>query len=144
MNGTSRGSLMRKGLVVFQFFASVALISGTIIVYEQLQFMRNKDLGINIHQTLVLEGPGITDSLYDQNLESFKTEALRISGIASLTAGTNVPGNEIFWTNGIRRISGGPEASTQTYIVGIDADYIPSFQLEIVDGRNFEKNGAAY
>ena len=143
VDGTSRGSLMRKGLVVFQFFASVALISGTIIVYEQLQFMRNKDLGINIHQTLVLEGPGITDSLYDLNLESFKTEALRISGIESMTAGTNVPGNEIFWTNGIRRISGGPEASTQTYIVGIDADYIPSFQLEIVNGRNFENESLA-
>lgn len=143
VNGTSRGSLMRKGLVVFQFFASVALISGTIIVYEQLQFMRNKDLGINIHQTLVLEGPGITDSLYDLNLESFKTEALRISGIESMTAGTNVPGNEIFWTNGIRRISGGPEASTQTYIVGIDSDYIPSFQLEIIEGRNFENESLA-
>ena len=137
VNTTTHGSLLRKGLVIFQFFASVTLISGTLIVYDQLQFMRNKDLGININQTLVLEGPGITDSLYEQNLESFKTEALRISGIQSMTAGSNVPGNEIFWTSGLRRLTGGPESSTQAYIVGIDVDYIPSFSLELLSGRNY-------
>ena len=53
VNNTIHGALLRKGLVIFQFFASVVLISGTLIVYQQLEFMKNKDLGINIHQTLV-------------------------------------------------------------------------------------------
>ena len=143
VNGTSQGSLMRKGLVVFQFFASIVLISGTLIVSEQLRFMRNQDLGINIHQTFVLEGPGVTDSLYEQNLESFKTEALRISGIESMTASSNVPGNEIFWTRGIRRVSGGPESSLVVYNVGIDDDYVPSFNLELVSGRNFSRDNVS-
>ncbi len=137
VNNTGHGALLRKGLVVFQFFASVLLISGTLIVYKQLQFMKNKDLGINIHQTLVLEGPGVIDSLYEQNLESFKTEALRISGIEKMTASSNVPGNEIFWTRGIRRINGGPESSVTVYNVGIDEDYVPAFNLKIISGRNF-------
>lgn len=137
INASSQGALMRKGLVVFQFFASVFLISGTIIVYQQLEFMRNQDLGVDIYQTLVLEGPGVTDSLYEKNLESFKTEALRISGITSATASTNVPGDEIYWTNGFNRLSGDASIGSQVYIVGIDDAYIPSFGIELLAGRNF-------
>ena len=44
--------MLRQGLVVFQFTISIILISGTIIVLQQLDFMKNKDLGININKTL--------------------------------------------------------------------------------------------
>lgn len=140
LSATVQGALMRKGLVVFQFFASVVLISGTLIVSSQLDFMKNQDLGIDIYKTMVLEGPGVTDSLYAQKLESFKTETMRISGISSITASSNIPGNEIFWTNGIRRLSGGPESRITVYNIGIDYDYIPSFDLKILAGRNFSKD----
>ncbi len=135
---TSQGSFLRKSLVVFQFVTSVVLISGSIIVYQQLNFMRSQDLGININQTLVLKGPGVIDSLFDRKLESFKAEALRISGIVSMTASTNVPGDEIFWASGIKRLVGGPETSISGYTVGIDHDYVPSFDLKIATGRNFD------
>jgi len=138
VNRSAKGALLRKGLVVFQFFASVVLISGTMVVYQQLSFMKNQDLGFHMAETLVLKGPGITDSLYEQNLESFKNEALRISGISSITASSNIPGDEIFWTRGIRRLSGGPESSLTVYNVGIDYDYIPAFGLQVIAGRNFD------
>ena len=137
---SSGGNVMRKVLVISQFVASVFLISGTIIVYQQLDFMRNRDLGIDIGQTLVLEGPGITDSLYDQNLDGFKKEALKISGIKQMTAASNVPGDEIFWTNGIKRIQGGPESNLTVYNVGIDHDYVPTFDLKLIAGRNFSRD----
>ncbi len=133
------GTLMRKGLVIFQFAASVVLISGTVIVYEQLNFMKNRDLGIDISRTLVLEGPGIADSLYDSNLELFKNEALNITGVKSISASSNVPGDEIFWTRGIQRLKGGPENSITVYNVGVDHDYIPTFDLNLLAGRNFDK-----
>ncbi|MEL7003499.1 MAG: FtsX-like permease family protein, partial [Bacteroidota bacterium] len=136
---SSGGNFMRKGLVVFQFVASVILISGTIIVYQQMNFMKNRDLGVDINQTLVLEGPGITDSLYDQNLEGFKKEALKIAGVKRITAASNIPGDEIYWTNGIRRLQGGPESSLTVYNVGIDQDYVPAFDLKMVAGRNFDQ-----
>ncbi len=135
----SQGSGLRKALVVFQFVASVVLISGSIIVYQQLDFMKNQSLGVDINKTLVLKGPGVIDSLYKQNLESFKTEVLRISGIKNMTASTNVPGDEIFWASGIKRLVGGPENSISGYSVGIDYDYVPSFGLTMVIGRNFDK-----
>ncbi len=134
------GNIMRKGLVVFQFAASVILISGTVIVYQQLNYMKNRELGFDIHQTLVIEGPGITDSLYEENLEAFKLEALKIAGVQQMTAASNVPGDEIFWTRTIRRLQGGPESSITVYNVGIDHDYVGAFDLKMVAGRNFSKD----
>jgi len=136
-NSSKRGLFMRRILVVFQFTASVFLITGTIIVYNQLRYMMNKDLGINISENLVLRGPGVTDSLYSEKLLSFKTEVLRNSDIRSLTAGTNVPGNEIYWTRGIKRLNGGPEGFVTVYNVGIDYDYLENFKLKVLEGRNF-------
>nr|WKN39701.1 ABC transporter permease [Tunicatimonas sp. TK19036] len=139
MHTSHRGIALRKGLVIFQFGASVALIAGTLIVFRQISFMLDQDLGVNIDQTMVLRGPGITDSLYSDNLNTFKEELLRNSEIEAVTAGSNVPGEEIFWTRGIRRLSGGPENSITIYNAGIDYDYIPTFELSLAAGRNFSR-----
>jgi len=138
--GSAHGNLLRKGLVIFQFVASVVLIVGLLVVFKQLNFMRNQNLGIDINQTLVIKGPGAIDSTYAEKMESFKAEALRIAGVESMTASTNVPGDEIFWASGIRRMVGGPESSIAGYIVGIDDDYIDAFGLQIIAGRGFDKN----
>jgi len=135
---TSQGNILRKSLVVFQFVASVMLISGSIIVYQQLNFMKNQNLGVNINETIVLKGPGVTDSLYAQKIENFRAGILRIPGIKNMTASTNVPGDEIFWANGIKRLVGGPETAISGYTVGIDHDYVSSFNLKIVAGRSFD------
>ena len=49
------GQWLRKGLIVGQFAASMILIAGTMIVYRQMQYMQNQDLGVNINETLVLK-----------------------------------------------------------------------------------------
>lgn len=136
---SARGIRLRKALVIFQFGTSVALIAGTLIVYRQINFMMRQNLGVNIEQTLVLRGPGVVDSLYEENLNTFKTELLRNTSISSITASTNVPGDEIFWTRGVQRISGGPETSITMYNVGIDYDYVNAFELNLIAGRNFSR-----
>lgn len=134
------GNIMRKALVVFQFAASVFLIVGAIVVYRQLAFMKNQKLGVDIKRTLVLKSPGITDSLYTNKVQLFKDELLRIPGVQSISASTNVPGDEIYWASGIRRLSGGPDAPIAGYTVGIDHDYVQSFGLTLVAGRNFDRD----
>ncbi len=135
---TSHGGFLRKSLVVFQFVASVVLISGLLVVYQQLRFMSRQDLGIDINNTIVIKGPGVTDSTYAEKMMSFKSEALQIAGIESMTASTNVPGDEIFWASGIKRLVGGPESSISGYTVGIDTDYIDAFNLKLLAGRTFD------
>jgi putative ABC transport system permease protein len=136
---TSQGSMLRKSLVVFQFSASVILIVGSIVVFQQLKFMSGQDLGIDINKTIVVKGPGVADTTFRRKSESFKSEVLRIAGVKSITASTNVPGDEIFWANGIRRLVGGPEGSIQGYNVGIDTDYIGAYDLKIAAGRSFDR-----
>ena len=137
---SSGGNLLRRFLVIFQFVASVFLISGSIIVYQQLQYMKVQDLGFTIDKTLVLKGPGVTDSLYNKKLESFRNEVLRIPGVKSMTAVSNVPGDEIYWTQGVRRLSGTQRSGITESHLGIDYDFVPSFDINVVAGRGFDRN----
>jgi putative ABC transport system permease protein len=136
---SGHGHILRQSLVVFQFAASVCLIVGSLVVYEQVSFMRNRDLGVDIVKTLVVKSPGIRDSTYARKMEAFKAEALRLPGITSMTASTNVPGDEIFWASGIRRLTRGPETNISGYTVGIDQDYVTAFGLKLIAGRGFDR-----
>ena len=140
--GSQSGVTLRKGLVVFQFASSVALIAGTIIVYQQLNFMRSQDLGVDIKETLVIKGPGVfgVDSLYGGFLNTFRNEVLRNPNISNITTASNVPGDEIFWTNGAKKAEDPQDSYETVYIVGMDDQYIPTFQLELLSGRNFDKS----
>ena len=134
---SGHGYLLRKILVVFQFTASIAFISGTILIYSQLRYMRNQDLGVNIDQTLVLEGPGVgIDKTFTEKFRTFKNETNSIAGIDHLTASSNVPGDEIFWASGIRRADEEQNRGVM-YKIGMDEDYIPAFDIELLAGRNF-------
>lgn len=134
---TSGGDLIRKGLVVFQFAASVFLIVGSIVVYRQLQFMKNQDLGMSINETLVLKGPYVFDSLYQAKYKSFKNEITRIPGVKSIASASFLPGDEIYWTMNIRQLTSRAEDNLMVSVAGVDEDYIPSFGINILAGRNF-------
>ncbi len=137
--GTSRGNLLRKILVVFQFTISVILISGTIIVITQLSYLRSKDLGIDIEQTLVLKGPEVfaDDSVRVSTIETFKQEITSLTTVISFTSSSYVPGVEIFWGQGSYSEDQSREDAEVMYLVGIDHDFITSYDLELVAGTNF-------
>jgi len=133
---------LRKGLIVAQFAASVALIAGTMIVYRQVEFMRRQSLGANINQTLVLNAAAsFSDSLYQNAFQPFKNEALSINGIKNLTASSSVMGKEIYWTTGGRRLVEGAGTIT-LYHLGVDYDFVPAYSLELKAGRNFSEDFA--
>ena len=134
---SASGLLLRKGLIVLQFTTSVVLIAGTIIVYRQVNFMRDQKLGANIDQTLVLEGAtSLPDSVYLNTFQPFKTDLLQQTGIKKITASSNVMGQEIYWTNTSKRVDAGAETGNTLYNLGIDADFVPLFDMKLVAGRN--------
>ena len=138
---TSGGLVLRKGLIVLQFSISVILIVGTIIVYQQVDYMRSQKLGVNIDQTLVLDGAqSLKDSTYQNTLQPFKTEALKIPGVKGLSASTNVMGQEIYWTNTYHSLDQNSFGASTLYRLGVDYDFIPQFQLTMAAGRNFSKD----
>ena len=140
-----QGINLRKGLVIMQFVASVGLIAGTMIVADQLDFMRNQELGIEIEQTLVVNGPGVieNDSLYSEQFSSFKEQVLQNSSIRSVASSTEIPGNLIYWTNGARQIGAPSETSVIMYKVGIDYDYLDGYNHELLAGRGYSPSFTA-
>lgn len=142
LKNTGGGISLRKGLIVFQFAASIALIAGTLVVYRQLQYMRNQQLGINIDQTMVVEGAQTPiDSLYMGSFEPFKNTVLALPQVKSLTASSSVPGDEIYWTNGYRQLGTGTQSVLHTmYNIGIDEQFLSAYNLEMAAGRPFSKD----
>jgi len=135
---TSRGQVMRKGLIIGQFAISVILITGTILIYQQVQYMRRQQLGFNIDQTLVVEGAGsMQDSIYNTVFQPFKTTLLAQPGIQSVAASSNVMGQEIYWTQDISRVGADAKSGMTMYHLGVDYDFIPAYHIRLVAGRNF-------
>ncbi|HKZ38957.1 MAG TPA: permease prefix domain 2-containing transporter, partial [Chryseolinea sp.] len=91
---STRGHLLRKGLVVFQFMASAALITGTIVVSRQLNYMNEADLGINIQNIVIVQPPERTpwDSTFIQHMEAFKHELSQVKEVINSTTSNNIPG----------------------------------------------------
>jgi putative ABC transport system permease protein len=140
---SSHGQLLRKGLVIFQFSATVVLIISTCTVYLQVQFMRNQNLGMDIDQILVLTGQqlNLSDSIFRQTSHTFKTELLKNSAIRSVGRGESLPGVDLqeLSTTSVNPLSGAKNSRGYLYYYfGIDADYIPTMNITFVAGRNFQ------
>lgn len=135
---TGQGVIFRKGMVMTQFIASIALIVGTYTVYRQISFMRNQKLGVNIDQTVVLRSPNITDSTYIQKFEAFKQRIKQYPEVTFVSAASSVPGGQPDWNaGGIRTLSQREDEANQYRVIEMDHDYIPSFGLEVIAGRAF-------
>jgi putative ABC transport system permease protein len=137
---STRGQWVRKSLIVGQFATSVVLIAGTIVVYRQVSFMRSQRLGANIDQTLVLKGP--TGGDYNRPAtDAFKQGILGISGVKSLTASSYVMGEEILWSTDWEWL-GNPQGRhiVETFMLGVDEDYVPGYGIRVIAGRNFSRN----
>ena len=130
-------SLSRQGLVVFQFIASLILIFGSLIVYRQLVFMQQHDLGMNIDQVMVLKTSPQSDSTYQSGLQYFKDQVKALASVEEASATNFVPGKEIAHSRGLRRTDGGTKRGSNFYMVRTDEDFLETLQLNLVTGRNF-------
>jgi putative ABC transport system permease protein len=137
---TSKGQILRKSLIIGQFATSIVLIVGTVIVFQQVSFMRNQQLGVNISQTLVLNGPvSIPDTIYRDSYQSFKDALLQIGGVKSMTASSSVMGKEIYYTNDVSLVHSPNHQFYTFYFQYMDYDFVPAYHIKMLAGRNFSK-----
>lgn len=131
-----RGLRLRQGLVAFQFAASMALLVCTAVVYQQIQYMEAQDLGIAIDQTVVFETPGTVggNAAYTQQFDSFKGALLQNPAVQSVTASSEFPGGQNFWTNAVRHV-GSSDPGTTIYIVSVDYDYLEAYEHDLLAGH---------
>lgn len=130
-------SSLRSALVVFQFMASSALIIGTILVYSQLKYIQNKNLGFNKEQVLVLQ------SAYGlgNNVNSFKEAMLQVPGVDQATVSAFLPvasarSNSTF--NSSREFSIDNSVNMENW--SVDYDYLTTLGLELTEGRFLDRN----
>jgi putative ABC transport system permease protein len=142
MTATSKGSLLRKGLVVFQFAASLFLLIGTLAVYQQIQYMRKQSLGLDIEQTLVVRPPTVlTDSTYLQNMTAFKESLKQQTFIKGVTISSSIPGEAVGWNAGGIKLVGTEESTQKQYrVIGMDYDYMKLYGIKPIVGRAFSKD----
>ncbi len=131
---------LRKALVVFQFVTAVALINGAMAISDQIDYMLDKDLGLDIENTLVIYGPAMTswDSTYIPNVGRFKDLAEGLSGVKAVSCSNRVAGNRMGRVFQVRS-SSNPEARDLTLnFIQVDHGFDELFGLEVLAGRGFD------
>ncbi len=134
LKSESKGEVFRKGLVVSQFALSILLIIGVIVVYNQVRYLNNTDLGFNKEQLVHFPLKGSTFN----NLKTTKAEFLKIEGIESASICFGIPGDVIA---GDQVIIPFPERRTvPSRIFAVDHDYVTTMGYEILAGRGFSED----
>jgi putative ABC transport system permease protein len=129
-----KGIWLRKAVTVTQFAIAAALIMGTTVIYFQMQNLRNRDLGYNKDQLMAVYLP--MDSTLHGPLRAFQNDLKKRPEIIDLTSGARLgleglsASTTIAETNGRKR-------EFMCNFFGVDPDYIPVFQMKLVEGRNF-------
>ncbi len=130
------GGNIRSSLVVFQFAIAIFLIVSTIVVFQQLNFMQNKDLGYSKDKVLIIEDVHAAGS----KAQAFKYETQQMAQVSSATLTGYLPtpsyrrDNSFFLEGALEQ-----ENAIQMQNWMVDYDYINTLDLELVAGRNFDE-----
>jgi len=134
---------VRKILVVIQFTASIFLLVVVFTVFKQINYMKSRDLGVNIERTLVTYSPPTMNRrpTIIPKLKSYKSMIGDTPGIEAICSSSAIPGREILWKRqDVRRIQDPPN-TVKTYAYAyIDYDFIKTFDLNLLAGRDYSES----
>jgi putative ABC transport system permease protein len=137
----TKNSILRNGLVVFQFTTSIILIISTVIIYRQTHYILHKKPGFDKDQVILIEGA----STLGDKTKSFKNDLLKLSGIKNVSisdflpiSGTKRDGNT-FSKEGRSKLDIGVSAQKWR----VDHDYIQTMGMKIIEGRGFSNEMAS-
>ncbi|MBX2871605.1 MAG: ABC transporter permease [Saprospiraceae bacterium] len=129
----------RHVMVVFQFVVGLSMITGTLIVFKQLSFMRNQELGFNMDQLLILKAPSIIDSTIADKSELFREQLLQSTQVQQVSFSSDIPGHNIQNINTIKRKEQNIEEGFFATYQSTDEYYFTTYQIDLVAGREFSK-----
>ena len=127
------GSLFRKVMVVFQFSLSVVLIVGTVVIFNQVRFIKHKNLGFDREHLLYirLEGRLL------ESITPLKNELLQFSGVQSVTAASHLPTGVYNNGHGWDWEGRDPNVDPMVTYFGVDPDFLKTFKMEVAQGNSF-------
>ncbi|MBX3255487.1 MAG: ABC transporter permease [Chitinophagaceae bacterium] len=133
LTSTHKSFRLRSALVVFQFFISVALIIGTIVVYQQMEFIQNKDIGYDKNQLITIPNSYVLG----RNEQVFKRQMLQDPRIVNATSSWYKPAGPSNHNNSLAYPKGNDKIIVNGVDYHIDEQYIPTMGMKMFAGRNF-------
>ena len=137
-----KGNLsMRRSLVVFQFSLSIIMVAATFVVYKQMNFVGNKDMGFDKERLVVVD---INSGKIRKDASTIKTEFSKLAQVKNVSVSSRVPGE---WKNlpkipvkneNIKNPNG-----EEMYFLGVDDQFLETYKIELLNGKNFTKGRVA-
>jgi putative ABC transport system permease protein len=135
---TPGGAGLRKGLIVFQFFMSMILVSSAIIIFNQLAYLTNKNLGFRKEEVLVIP---VKNEGGMKEFEALQNELNKIEGIVSVSGSSNIPGGQ-FNQHHIASLQF-PDDDVSASEVFVDYDFFSTLAIGLEEGRTFLRGNPA-
>ena len=140
IKASGSGLMLRKSLVVVQFALSILLITGTLIVYQQVHYMLNQDLGVKTGQVMVLDRPGRWDTArttHNLLVRRFREALENDPDVEAIGMSDEIPGKEIRWPSNYALKDAGVPNSIPINTTLIDEHYLATLGMQVLAGRNF-------
>ena len=136
---SGKGILLRKTLVIGQFAITIVLIIGSFVVYKQIKYVNEQNLGFNLSQVLLVKPPELTnwDSTFIDKENSFTQELKQIPGVSGASTSWNRFGGETGRSFHVRRSDQDSTANVTMRHNAISLGYLDLYQIKLVAGRDF-------
>lgn len=132
-SGSGR-SIFRRGMALFQFVISIALIIGTLIIFKQMEFVQKKSLGFDKENVILL--PAESNAI-QQNIEAFRNVLSEDSRIKSVAVSSNVPGSAMFSDTAYKRPD--EDEVFPLIFMSVDYEFVGTYGFKVIQGRAFSK-----
>ncbi|OQP65608.1 ABC transporter permease [Niastella populi] len=137
VSASVRGVSLRRSLVIMQFTISQVLIIATAVAVSQMNYISKADLGFNKESVLVLSGNG--DSTFRSKQTAFKQQLMQAPGVQSVSFTSDVPSSGNVWATNFA-YNNQPDEKFQVTLKFADVDYIKTFGLQLLAGRNLTES----
>ena len=128
------GFSLRSVLVVAQFSIAIVLMVGTVVIYNQMNFMQSQDLGFTKEHLVVIEAD------VSPKLDLLKDDLKRLPGVVSTGLSSSVPGNTNNSAYSVIENNLGEEQVANLDAYFVDYDFVSEFGLKVVAGRDFNRD----
>lgn len=125
--------IFRRTLVVLQFVLAISFLAGTLVVQDQLEYIRARDLGFEKENVLTFTA----NRNLRQKFDAFKTELLALPGVLNVTATSSRLSNINESTDMVEWEGKNPDVSVLFHVLPVEQDFVKTFSMQITDGRDF-------
>ena len=135
IKGSFSGFRIREGLVVFQFTLSILLIIGALVVSQQMDYILNKNLGLNKENIIFITMP----RELTRKMDTYKTELQKIPEVVQVTTTSGNPLNYGRSSGSAQWEGKDPNEEVEINVLSVDPDFVSTMNIEVLQGRDFSK-----